>query len=320
MTGTRSSGGFAEGVGLWLVLATAIVSGVSTFVNSYAVVGTSSAAFVTVRNVLVALMIAPFALLVARSANDRPTPSDWGRLLLIGLIGGAIPFLLFFQGLKLATEAGGATTASFLYRTLFLWAMLLGVLVLGERLRWRVALAAGALLVGNFLLLAMTSVLWTDGSFYVLVATALWAGEYLVSKRTMQDLSSGTVALARMGFGAIFLLGYLGLTGGFATVAAFHASDWLWIGISAALLAAFVGTWYPGLKRVDLGTATAVLVLGFPITVLIATLVKGTPTPELPAIGAVLVGLGVFLAIGSSQLRNALRVLRTLVARAPIAP
>ena len=42
------------GMGLLLVLATAIVSGVSTYVNLYAVQGTSSDVFVTVRNLVVA--------------------------------------------------------------------------------------------------------------------------------------------------------------------------------------------------------------------------------------------------------------------------
>ena len=89
------------GAGFLLVLATALVSGVSTFVNLYAVKGTNSDAFVTVRNLVVAAMIVPLAYLGARGASRPLRAFDWGRLALIGLVGGAIPFLLFFHGLSL---------------------------------------------------------------------------------------------------------------------------------------------------------------------------------------------------------------------------
>lgn len=318
--GARMRGGRAEGIGFWLVLLTAIVSGISTFVNSYAVAGTSSDAFVTIRNVAVALLIAPFALLAARAARDRPSRADWGRLAVIGLIGGAVPFLLFFRGLQLATAAGGATTASFLYRTLFLWATVLGVVALGERVNWRAALAAGALLAGCYLLLSIRSVVWTDGSLYVLAATGLWAGEYTLSKRTMRDLSSGTVALGRMGFGAVYLVAFLGITGGFATVAGYTSAQWTWVGISGLLLAAFVGTWYAGLARIDVGVATSILVLGYPVTLLVSSLATHTVAPVYPVVGAVLVAIGVVVVSGRQLLEEAGRALRSWLPFGATAP
>jgi len=299
----------APGWGLLLVLATAGISGVSTFVNGYAVAGTNSDAFVTVRNLAVAILILPGVWLTTRGVARRLRPADWGRLVVIGLLGGAIPFLLFFRGLEIATMAGGATTASFLYRTLFLWATTFSILFLGERLHLRTALAAGLLLLGNVLLLAMTSAVWTDGSLYVMAATLLWAAEYTVSKRTLRDLPTGTVALGRMGFGAVFLLGYLAWTGGVGTLGHFSNGQWTWVGISALLLAGFVVTWYAGLKRIDLSTASAVLVLGYPVTFLLAAVVRGSPTPWAPALGAAVVAAGVALAAGPNLLRSAGRAL-----------
>lgn len=295
------------GAGFWLVGATAIVSGVSTFVNSYAVGSTSSAAFVTSRNLLVALLLLPIAVLaVRRSARALPSgASEWGRLVLIGLIGGAIPFLLFFRGLQLATEAGGATTASFLYRTLFLWAIVLGVVALRERVSPWVLAGAVALLLGSYLMLSIRSPVWTDGSLYVLVATALWASEYTVSKHLMRSVPSMTVALGRMGFGAIFLVGYLVLTGGVVAAASFGAAQWLWVGISALLLTAFVALWYPGLSRLDLGVATSVLVAGYPVTFLLSELVRPTALAPSIVVGAVLVAGGAVLAAGPRVLRSA---------------
>jgi drug/metabolite transporter (DMT)-like permease len=317
--GTRPRLALNSGVGLLLVLATAGISGISTFVNGYAVAGTNSDAFVTVRNVVVALLLVPAVLLTVRGADLRLRSQDWGRLLIIGLIGGAIPFLLFFRGLQLATADGGATSASFLYRTLFLWATTFAILYLGERFRLRIAVAAALLLAGNLLLLALTSTVWTDGTIYVMAATLLWAGEYTLSKRTLRDLPTGVVALGRMGFGAIFLMGYLALTGGLLGASRFSPAQWEWVAISAVLLAGFVATWYAGLRRLDLSTASAVLVLGYPVTVILSVLVKGTPTPWTAAVGAVLVAAGVLVASGPALLREAARALEGR-APAPLLP
>ena len=301
------------GPGVLLVLVTAFISGVSTFVNAYAVQGTSSDAFVTVRNVVVAAAFLPVAFVATRSLRAPALrPVDWGRLVVIGLIGGAIPFLLFFHGLQIATAAGGAATASFGYRTLFLWATVFGVVFLHERFHWRVALGAALLLAGSVLMLSLTSPIWTNGTAYVLAATVLWAGEYTVSKRALRDLPSATVVLGRMGFGALFLVGYLSLTVQWGTVAGFSGSQWAWVGISAALLGAFVASFYPGLKRVDLGTATSALVLGFPVTFALAVLVQGSRFTLGEAAGALAVVAGVGIVVGLAQLRDAWAFLRRL--------
>lgn len=292
------------GLGVVLVFLTAFISGVSTFVNAYAVSGTNSDAFVSVRNMVVALAFLPVAFVATRYLRAPALRRvDWARLVLIGLIGGAIPFLLFFHGLQLATAAGGAVTAAFAYRTLFLFATVFGLLYLSEKFHWWVVLAAALILGGNVLLLSMTAPIWTDGTSYVLLATVLWAVEYTISKRTLRDLPSATVALGRMGFGAIFLAGYLAFTAQWGAVASFSGADWAWVGISAALLGAFVAAWYPGLKRVELGPATSVLVLGFPVTWLLGGLVKGSPLTLGEAAGAAAVVAGVAVAVGLSQFR-----------------
>lgn len=296
----------AVGLGLLLVALTAGISGVSTFVNAYAVQGTSSDAFVTVRNLAVAAAFVPVAWLATRGVRSRALRRvDWLRLAVIGVIGGAVPFLLFFHGLAIATKAGGAATATFGYRTLFLWATVFAVVALGERFHGRVALGAALLLGGNLLLLSLTSPIWTDGTSYVLAATVLWAAEYTVSKRALRDLPSTTVILGRMGFGALVLAGYLGATAQWAAVGRFSAGQWEWVGISAALLAAFVAAWYPGLQRVDVGVATSVLVLGFPITWVLGILWQGAPLRLPAAVGAVAVVAGAGIVVGLSQLRLA---------------
>jgi len=311
---TSTPVGRLAGVGLLLVLATAVISGASTFLNSYAVQGTNSDAFVTVRNVTVALMIAPVALYFARRSPVRLDRADVGWLALIGLVGGAIPFLLFFHGLELATAAGGAATASFVYRTLFLMATVLAIVVLGERFRTRIVAAAALLLAGNLLLLSLISPLWTPGTTYVAVATVLWAVEYTLSKRLLRRVPSPTVGLGRMGFGALYLLGYLALTSQYGSVAALSAGQWGWVGISAALLAAFVLTWYAGLRWTDLTVATSVLVLGFPVTWVLDVCVRTSSVTPAAVLGAVAVAAGVGLVAGRERWMALVSALRSRAA------
>lgn len=295
------------GLGLWLVLLTAIISGVSTFVNAYAVQGTNSDAFVTARNLATTLLLVPIALLGSRTVRARLRGVDWARLAVIGLIGGAIPFLLFFRGIELAAAAGGAATASFAYRTLFLFATVFGIVFLRERFHWRVTAAAVLLLGGNLLLLSLVAPIWTDGTAYVFAATVLWAAEYTLSRRVLRDLPSPTVALGRMGFGAMFLVAYLGATAQLGAIGSLSGGQWQWVAISAILLTAFVTTWYAGLRRVEVGVATSVLVLGFPVTWLLDVLIARSPFTVGEVAGAVIVAAGVGVAIGRSLLRDAWR-------------
>ncbi len=309
----------AVGPGILLVLLTVLISGASNFVNFYAVQGTSSDAFLAVRNAAVAVLLIPLVLLVGRTSRDTLSRKDWVKLGTIGLIGGAIPFLLFFRGLQLA-GASGAATATFGYRTLFLMAAVLGVVVLKEHLSSRLLLAVGLLLAGNVLLLSLTTPVWTDGTAYVLAATSLWAGEYTLSKHTLRTVSSGTVALGRMGFGGVFLLAYVALTGQMGSIAAFSGVQWQWIALSAVLLLGFVATWYAGLKTVDVSVATAMLVLAFPITWALGLLTAKSTFGVAQAAGVVAIVLGVVLAVGLTSLRetwsSAIAWLRSALARA----
>lgn len=296
-------------MGLAFALTTAVVSGVSTFVNGYAVQGTSSDAFVTVRNLAVAGLLGPIAVVVSFGGGRRTRTSsrDLGWLAVVGLVGGAVPFLLFFHGLQLAAAQHGATTASFLYRTLFLFATVFGVVLLREKFSRWTALAGGLLLGGSYLLLSLGAPVWTDGSLWVLAATVLWAGEYTLSKRLLARLPSSTVAIGRMGFGGLFLSAYLLATAQWGSVAGFGASTWLWVGLSAALLTAFVTCWYAALARLDVGVATAVLVLGYPVTWLLSVGVSGRGVSAVELLGAAAVVVGVAVAAGGASLLRPVR-------------
>ncbi|NJL44503.1 MAG: EamA family transporter [Nitrosarchaeum sp.] len=86
-------------LGVGLVLATAAISGVSIFLNAYAVKGFDSDVFTFGKNALVALVLAAVVLSVWGAGELRSLSlRQWLLLALIGLVGGAVPFLLFFKG------------------------------------------------------------------------------------------------------------------------------------------------------------------------------------------------------------------------------
>ncbi len=284
--------------GIALVLLTVVISGVSNFVNFRAVQGTNVDAWIAVRNAFVALLLVPGALLLGRGARHPLARAEWGQLALVGLVGGAIPFLLYFHGFQLAASQGGAAGASLGYRSLFLIATVLGVLALRERVPRRFLPAAGLLMAGNVLLVAFTGPVWTDGSAFVLLATGLWAGEYTLSKRLLRALPAGTVGLGRMGFGAAFLLAYLALSGQVTSVVGFSGGDWMALSFSALLLFAFVSTWYAGLRTVDLSLASSLLVLAFPITWLLSVLTARNAFTVEQAVGAAAIASGAALLLG----------------------
>ena len=69
----------------------------------------------------------------------------WLALLAVAVIGGSVPFVLFFEGLARAE----ATQAAFIQKTLVVWVALLAVPLLKERFRAPHALAIVLLLVGQ---------------------------------------------------------------------------------------------------------------------------------------------------------------------------
>ena len=121
--------------GLMLALLTAVISGFAIFLNSYGVKAVGNATvYTTAKNVVAALVL---CAVVAAGRTRGVTVSrpqgrgQWWGLVAIGVIGGSVPFVLFFEGLARASS----TQAAFLNKTLVLWVALLAVVILKERLQ-----------------------------------------------------------------------------------------------------------------------------------------------------------------------------------------
>jgi drug/metabolite transporter (DMT)-like permease len=283
--------------GLLFVLLTALVSGVSIFANSYAVKGFDSSVFVFARAVAVSLLLLTVIVGLGNWTRlSRLEGKQWLQLAGIGLVGGSIPFLLFFKGLQLTT----GTTASFIHKTLFIWAAVLAVLLLREKPSKLFMAGAALLLAGTWAFVKPDFALST-AHLLVLGATLLWAAENVWAKHVLRELEGSVVAFGRMFFGSLFVLVFLLFTGKTNLIVAMSAAQYAWIAVSALLLFLYVFTFYNGLKHVEVSTATAILVLGSPITTTLAWLFRGTPISAFEAAGMVLVLAGTLCVVLSSQ-------------------
>ena len=278
--------------GIALAFATAVVSGISIYVNSRGVRHFGDATVYTTGKNLVAGVLLVLLALVARSPGSvarpvlRPGRREWLALFGIGVVGGSVPFVLFFEGLARAE----ATQASFIQKTLVIWVALLAVPLLHERFGWPHLLAVCLLVGGQAWLVGHSgTIAFGSGEAMIFAATLLWAVEVVWVKKLVGPLPPRLLAAARMGIGTAVLLVWVAVSGRMGSLTALDSEQWKWILLTGLLLTAYVATWYAALARAQAVDVTAVLVFGAVITALLGGLADGA---EVSAVGVGLVTLG----------------------------
>jgi drug/metabolite transporter (DMT)-like permease len=274
--------------GVGLAVVAALISGFSIFVNGFAVKQLPDpAVYTTLKNGIAAFLLVGVAIAVVKRSEVRALDRrSWAGLATIGVIGGSIPFLLFFGGLAVAS----APTAAFIHKTLFVWVALLAVPILGERLGWYPIAALGVILVGQTLVAAPIGVTWGIGESMIAAATLFWAAEVILAKRLLRRaVPAPVLGAARLGIGLIVLVAYLAVTGRLDIVAGLTATQWAWAIGTGVLLAGYVGTWLAALRRAPASTVASVLVLGAPITAVFQSLASGTAPGPAVLVGVVLI-------------------------------
>lgn len=271
--------------GILLAVGTALISGFAVFVNGFAVKQfPDPATFTTLKNAVAAVILVAAAM----AAGGLPRGLGrrrWMGLAVLGLIGGSVPFLLFFNGLALA----GSPTAAIIHKTLFIWVALLGVVVLQERIgAWQVG-ALGVLLVAHLMIQPPDGVGAGSGELLIAAATLFWAVETILARRLLASVPALVAGAARMGFGLIVLVGYLALSGRLGAVAGLGTEQWAWVLGTGVLLAGYVASWYGALQRAPAAAVAAVLTLGAPVTATLQWLSTGAPPAPEPLFGYVLI-------------------------------
>jgi drug/metabolite transporter (DMT)-like permease len=276
MTMKTPSIGRTVAAGIYLALGTAAISGVSVFVNGFAVKQFPDAAtFTTLKNAVAAFLLVGALMAVGGVPRTLGT-RGWLGLAVLGVIGGSVPFLLFFTGLAEAT----APAAAVIHKTLFIWVALLAAVLLRERLGgWQIG-ALGVLLVATLMVQPPGGVTWGGGESLIALATGFWAVETIVARRLLASVPPLVAGAGRMGFGLVVLVGYLVVTGRVGVFAQLTVAQWAWVLGTGVLLAGYVATWYGALRRAPAAMVAAVLTIGAPITAGLQLISTGTiPAP-----------------------------------------
>lgn len=285
--------------GIGLAFATACISGVSIWVNSHGVTRFDDATvYTTAKNAIAGLLLLVLALApprIPRHEVER-VGRHRGSLLAIALIGGSVPFVLFFEGLARAE----ATQASFIQKTLVVWVALIAVPLLRERLGPAHVVAIAFVIAGQAALVGDAgTIAFGSGEAMILAATLLWAVEVVLAKRLLAEIPVRILAVARMGLGALVLLAWVATSGRADELANLTGEQWAWALLTGVLLAGYVGTWYAALARAQAVDVTAVLVFGAVITAVLAHTADGA---AFDVTGVVLVTIGAGLAALAGRL------------------
>jgi drug/metabolite transporter (DMT)-like permease len=288
MTSTRATG-------IALAFVAALISGVAIFVNGHAVKHFGDATvYTTAKNAVAGVLL--LALAAPLLGGPRSAmPSIRGHrlgLLAIAVIGGSVPFVLFFEGLSRAE----ATQAAFIQKTLVVWVVILAVPLLHERLGWPHFAAIAMLVVGQAWLVGDAgTIVFRSGEAMILAATLLWAVEVIVAKKLLADLDSRLVGAARMALGTIVLLGWIVVSGRADELVSLSRDQWSWVLLTGLILAGYVAIWFAALARAQAVDVTAVLVFGAVITALLSRWADGVSfdlgAVVLITVGAILIAV-----------------------------
>jgi len=295
--------------GYLLVFLTSIISGFSIFINKFGVSIVNPYIFTWLKNLIVSfLLIGVILALKDWRKLKNLTQKQWFLLVLIGLIGGSIPFLLFFKGLSLTSAVKG----SFIHKTMFIYVAVLATFFLKEKIDRKFLFGGVLLLIGNLILLKKLPIEINKGDLLVFLATLLWAIENTISKYALKDLEGRIVAWGRMFFGVIFIFLFLLPSGQLHLVIGLNLKQISWVLITSIILFGYVMTWYSGLKLIPVSQATAILLFGSPITTFL-NLVSGGKISQVEIFSAILIMIGLILVLGAKKFFKTIKELKNLI-------
>lgn len=285
--------------GIYFAIITALISGVAIFVNKFAV-GTIQPplVFTTFKNIGVGLLIIGL-LLISRKwlLLKKLNKKDLIYLGLIGIIGGSIPFYLFFTGLSQIPAAN----AALIHKTLVFWVALLAIPILKEKLSKLQVLAVLLLFTSNFVIGGFQGFQFSQGELFVLIATIFWAVENILAQKILPWVDPDLVVGARMGFGSLILLTAAIITVPVSLGKGLNSVQSFWITLSILLLLGYVMSWYRALKFAPAITVTSVLVSSTLITNILSAVFVTHVWTVMMAVqaGLILIGVGIFYLTAS---------------------
>jgi drug/metabolite transporter (DMT)-like permease len=287
-----------------LLMAMCLVWAVNNIVSKYVVsdLDVPPLAYAAARFVIVAVILIPFL---------RPAPRPIGRLMLTAFLMGGGNFGLMFVGLKYST----ASTAAVVLQLGMPITLILSVLFLGERIRWRRGLGIALTFAG------VLTVMWNPAGFslstglLLIAAATLMSGIGVVLTKQIEGMRPITFQ-AWVGLVSVFPMALLSAWLEPGQADAMLAAGWPFVAallFSAIVVSVGAHTVYVTLLQKYEANLISALILVTPLaTIGLGVAVLHEPFGPRMAIGGVLALAGVLIiALRGSQVMSMLLAMRS---------
>lgn len=251
--------------GIYFALFAATISGFSIFYNKLVLVkGIDPLIFNIIKNGAVAVIFSLLILSRYKKIEElkKSFKENWYKLVLIGVVGGSIPFFLFFEGLRQTT----ALNANLIQKTLFVWVGLMALTLLKEKISPIQVIGYIFLITANFFIGGFGGFKYNAGEFMIFAATILWSIETILAKRFLSNADNILISWGRMFFGSLILIIFAFLQHKLFLIAKIRTEQLLPILGSVGFLTGYVFFFFKSLKFASAGIVTSILVLATPIT------------------------------------------------------
>lgn len=252
-------------VGYRLALLAAAISGLSIYVSSFAVrVLPDATLYTTLKNAVTGLLLlVPLVVLARRRAELRSlSRRDAAWLAAIAVVGGSVPYVLFFTGLQMTTAA----TGSLLNHAQFLVVAGLAVPLLRERMTPAAWIGLALLGAGSLVGTDTRALRLNEGALLVLASTVMFGAGMVMARHLLARLSAELVMAAKMSAGAALLIAYAWSSGHLATLGSLTTTQWaVAVGTGLILLAFTIATTY-ALRSAPAVSVAAIGMASPPIT------------------------------------------------------
>ncbi len=286
-----------ENVGTIFILIGLFVYGIHPVVVEFGGLFIAPLLFASTSTLIAGFVAVIFARRIPQPESRSISSSDTRRLVMAGALGTFLAFTCLFIGLQLSSS----NNAAIILRSELVFAILFGFFFLNETISKR-QLAWMGLMVFGVILVVVTNQLTAlgIGDLLLLITPMAWAAGHTFAKPALQRVSTWTaVAYRNLVGGALLLL----LATGIILLGSpiFYTSNLVIvvtvIAVEAVVILLAHSLWYEGIRRINLGKATALIAPAPLVTFALYAVVFQVPPTPWQLIGAIIViGATILLA------------------------
>lgn len=277
-----------------------ILSGFTIFYNKVIVVSGIDPLVLNIFKNAGAALVLTLLMLPHLKELRSLTWKDTVRLIGIALIGGSIPFILFFDGLRTVP----ALSANIIQKSMFVWVGLLAIPFLKEKMS-KIALVGYGVLILALLLPSLSEIKLnnTTGLLMICTATLLWSIEYILVKKTIKTIHPSITAWARMAGGVVVLVAF-GLFKFGGDIPAVPEKFILPIVGSGILLATYVTFIHKALAKIPATTTASIITIAPVVTFALQAMLLSDPMTQKTTTMIVLTIIGVLIFLTHTTNKN----------------